>query len=802
MGARRRWAVILAGMWLGSGALSGSPLGSEGGPYYRGSPDECCPTEEARRATQTDFREEIPLDIGAGGAILFTLGVHVEPHREYLDPARYDLDRSRLVRLAEIVERHGGRLVIQVQRPFTEVAHRRGDTLLADLARRGHEIALHYHEDFHLPNASARSVSDWVSALGREIALSEALSGQRVTTWSGGNLYPGMFAAASAVGLEANINYKDPTTQGIPAAFMVVNPWRPAGAASVTERVSPDPAGRIVYVPSGIWPAHCPGAEGVPKPYTYRAFDYVTVALRNSLHAADPRKVNTFLATVHPGDFLVPADDEAEFAVWEAWLNRILDPLVASGRVRWATVAEMAEVFRTWESEHGSACAPSATGVPVERQPVSGGWTTVAWVASEAAPDQGIVVRLTYPDRPRYKAGTAAVVEVVGGDSAGSVDLPARPGADPYVAQGLVHVQFAFPGGGRPPLASGGTYDQRGLDSLRALRDVVRFLRGEGRTRNGCAVADLVPYPIHQVGVVGLSNGGNTAVVALGLFGAEMAVDWYVGWENPAGVQFTTVDLGARDRANPAYVPGSGRLSADGAQCEVDYTRLRWDPAAHAPGGSPRGNIGQGVLYHDLNANGRYDPSDYALGAYAGTFSGRTKLVFSPHALEAAVGRGLLDPWPSDVATLDETRAFWAIRDMSRFYALVAAAHPRLRVIVIGSEQDHVQGTADHPHLVLQYQGWQAAGTGWVRLNPDLAYVQALAPGIAAAADNDANTTVTFAHITSLVAGEAVPAPVLQLAAVVELCDRTHTGNWEGNLPTPLVRRPGGTAEGMWGGAP
>jgi len=330
-------------------ALAGFGWGGDQAPYYRGVPEECCTSEEARRSVQDGFRETIPFNIGSGGVVLFAVGVHVEPHLEYFDPIRYELDRARLLRLAEQVERHGGRLVIQLQRPFTEVALRGGDTLLADLAQRGHELALHFHEDFHLPQAHARPISDWVAALRREMDLIEAVSGRRPTTWSGGNLYPQMFQAALAVGLQTNINYKDPRSQAIPTAFLVVSPWRPASSASVDTRAAHDPVGKIVYVPSGLWPAHCPGAEGVPKPYTYRALDYLTVALRNSLSAADPDKVNTFILTVHPGDFLAPADDEAEFAVWEAWLGQVLDPLVRAGRVRWATVAEMVEAYCAWE---------------------------------------------------------------------------------------------------------------------------------------------------------------------------------------------------------------------------------------------------------------------------------------------------------------------------------------------------------------------------------------------------------------------------------------------------------------------
>ncbi len=429
--------------------------------------------------------------------------------------------------------------------------------------------------------------------------------------------------------------------------------------------------------------------------------------------------------------------------------------------------------------------AGACPAVGPERVP--GGWTVVTWVASDAAPDRGIAVRLTYPDRSRYPGGAPAVVEVPGADSLGSVEFPLRP--DPYIAQGVVHVQFAFPGGGRPPLASGGAYDHRGLGSLQTLRDVVRFLWCEARTTGGCAASDLVPHPILQVGLIGLSNGGNTAVVALGLFGEAMSVDWYVGWENPAGVQFTTVDVGSRQMPNPAYVPGSGRLTADGARCDVDYTRLSWDPTARAGGSGPQGDLGPGVLYHDLDGDGRYGAGDYALGAYVGTFGGEEKRVFSVPALEAAVARGLLAPWPADAATLEEARSFWAIRDMSRHYAAALAGNPDLRGIVVGSVVDHVQGTPDYPHLVLQYRGWQEAGIGWVRLNPDAAYVGALVPGIVGAPDNPAGTEVSYGGISSLLAPESVPDPILQLAAVLELSDRTHARSWSEDLPSVLVRR-------------
>ncbi len=434
-----------------------------------------------------------------------------------------------------------------------------------------------------------------------------------------------------------------------------------------------------------------------------------------------------------------------------------------------------------WADARTARCSQPAI------QPIARGKTFATWIPSEAAPERGIVVRLIYPDRPRYPEGTAAVVEVPGGDSPGGVDLPPRGFTDPFVTQGLIQVKFAFPGGGRPSLASGGTYDHRGLDSLRAVRDVVRFLRGELSEQNGCSINDLLPYEIAQLGLIGPSNGGNTAIVALGLFAEEMDVDWYVGWENPAGTQFATVDLGSRDQSNPAYIPGSCHMTAEGAQCDVDYSQLRFDPQAPQRGHPPQGRGRRGVLYHDLNGNGRYDERDYALGTYVGIFNGEEKLVYSLPGLEAAVERDLFNSWPEGAATAEETRGYWQIRDMSRYYDDVMENRPELRVIVIGSRKDHVQGTPDYPHIALQYQGWQEAGITWVRLNPDAVYVEAAVGRALPVTDNEANMAADYTNIVELVEPEVARDEDLRLAAALELSDRMYSNTWSANLDKKLL---------------
>ncbi len=317
--------------------------------YYEGTDDECWHKEDFP-SHQPWFEETIPPHVGSTTTPLyFGMGVHVEPMAEYMDDFVYQRDRERLRRLAEIVAEHGGVLTIQTQTPFDDKAQQLDDAIFADLAAQGHEIALHFHEDAHIPNADDQPVEVWVTTLGEEIDLIEELSGTEVRTWSGGNIYDHLYEAAEAVGLEVNINYKNRFTQQSDERFTILTPWRPAGATSMEERTTHDPNRAVIYIPSGVFPAHCDKLEAFPRPYCHEAFDYVTVALRNSLDAVTEGQVNAFYGTLHPGDFFGPGSDEEKLQVWDEWLTAVVDPLVADGRIQWATMSNIADAFVAWE---------------------------------------------------------------------------------------------------------------------------------------------------------------------------------------------------------------------------------------------------------------------------------------------------------------------------------------------------------------------------------------------------------------------------------------------------------------------
>jgi hypothetical protein len=66
--------------------------------------------------------------------------------------------------------------------------------------------------------------------------------------------------------------------------------------------------------------------------------------LEASLAALRPDRVNVYHFTVHPGEF--------DPALVDRFLTDVVDPLVAQGRVRWATFSEMTDAFIEWEREH------------------------------------------------------------------------------------------------------------------------------------------------------------------------------------------------------------------------------------------------------------------------------------------------------------------------------------------------------------------------------------------------------------------------------------------------------------------
>ena len=301
--------------------------------------------------------------------LLFSIGMHVEPYGEsmqgfvannkgdYNEPAFFKLHSGYINNVAEIVTSHDGVMTIQVQSPFTEVVAQSNSTLLKDLAAMGFEIALHFHEDAHLGKKSASlSVEKWCEVMRDEITMIKIASGvDEVNYWSGGNLYPRIYQAAACAGLSVHSDWKSPETQTTDMSLLGINPWRPSGGTEGDDfiRISThDPMGKVTFLPEGqfdrenIMAIKQSEAAGGDEAY----FAYLEQSLMNSLAAASADKVNVFHFTVHPAEFR--GDPTAPFAIIDRFLTEVIDPLVASGEVQWATFSQMAEAYQAWELQN------------------------------------------------------------------------------------------------------------------------------------------------------------------------------------------------------------------------------------------------------------------------------------------------------------------------------------------------------------------------------------------------------------------------------------------------------------------
>lgn len=331
----------------------------------------CSPVDEpgGGGATATPAPAETPL--------LFGIGMHIEPvgataqmagspgvSAGYNTAQAFGRAVEDIQAVVDIVEAHEGRLTIQSQSPFSTTAVREGSTALADWEEAGHEIGLHFHEDAHLGKETASlPVERWCEVMREEVGFLREAGVEQVAYWSGGNLYPDLLEAAECAGLSVNSDWKNPATQQTAPELAGTVPWRPAGGTDgtdVTAFATHDPEGAIVFLPEGAYD-RTDYASGRREMTDEEYFAYLEASLLASIDAAEAGKVNVFHFTVHPGEFRGEARDP--FGVIERFLAEVVDPLVAEGKVEWATFSEMAAAFEEWEAANPGVAPRAGTNV-------------------------------------------------------------------------------------------------------------------------------------------------------------------------------------------------------------------------------------------------------------------------------------------------------------------------------------------------------------------------------------------------------------------------------------------------------
>lgn len=412
-------------------------------------------------------------------------------------------------------------------------------------------------------------------------------------------------------------------------------------------------------------------------------------------------------------------------------------------------------------------------------------------IPSEAGGEYGITVSVIRPPFERFSDGAPVVVYIQGGTKGNGLNLMGVK----LEQQGFIEICFNFPGSGYFEEKSGGIYDLRGPECLKALRDVIRFALGELSDKNGQQLSDIT-FPIKplytNVGLIGLSHGGNSTISVAGVHGAEInSLAWIVNYESPVGDGMPDTEAGSNGsrwnpEVNPAYDPDTG---------EFDLSVLAYDDTVSINFHHAFQHLGEirGGFYFDINQNGTVEfGTDYVVSPFIYEIGETYQTYYSVRITEAATNQNLFpnNP-PPHLTTLEQTVEFWHWRDGANWFEQAVQNIPNLMFIVEGSETDHVQSAPDHPHVLIQYQGFLEAGCRFVRLNPDRAYVEFIhkrpAPD---ATDNDAFTS--YDHQTIRTALEPTrqggyPIGITVAAAACELADRTKYGNLEPQIDNVIT---------------
>ncbi|MCX6908087.1 MAG: hypothetical protein NTY01_08595 [Verrucomicrobia bacterium] len=511
--------------------------------------------------------------------LLFCIGVHVEPMGATPSalvgdgarrlPPRPGPDYNRepffrrhvadLQALAAIAEKHGGKMTVQAQTPFTSMSVKTGERILAGFEKRGHEIALHFHEDTHLGrNGGSLPAGTWTAVMKEEIEWIKKAGATRVRYWSGGNLYLKVLNAAAGAGLDVMSDHKNPRVQRTFPELLSIHPWRPAGgptADDIAAFAKHDPTGKIIYLPDGIFTRtdfnSMRRTEFAGSDAKY--FDFLADSLRASLKAARADRVNVFHITVHAGEFRGGPDAEKPFGVIDRWLTDAVDPLVKAGKVKWATFSEMADAFCAWENKNPGVDPRAAAKVVTApastvAEPPKGGtpnqFSRRDLAVTNPTSDARLWAQAVFPADASAQKRYPAVVFVHGGMSYGSQPMHAME-AEGIARAGFVVVNFDPDGRGK----SEGWENWNGKVHQDGLHAVLK------------AVAALDIVDASNVGVVSSSLGLAMAAGTLGRYPNDPPVKYFIDIEGPTDRFYITKNDD----------PGFGRLFGGRTTADADW---------------------------------------------------------------------------------------------------------------------------------------------------------------------------------------------------------------------------------------
>ena len=407
---------------------------------------------------------------------------------------------------------------------------------------------------------------------------------------------------------------------------------------------------------------------------------------------------------------------------------------------------------------------------------------------SDSTGNGTIAVRIYEPvNGIRYKDGASIIIYVPGADTTGGL-------GNTFPATNIIIIHFLFPGGFDPlsGRSSNGVYDHRGLNCIKALRDVILYAAGKLTDSRGYRIDDVLSIPIlhDNIGLIGLSNGGNIVISVAALYGDELEgyLRYIIQWESPVSSQIATVDLGPiRHNCSPNNFVNPRYLGYNPMVLPVDYHDLRYNKNSMASVFHDGNNDScyttvidprTGLPTPDLNLNGILElDEDFPLSAY----TDGEKDVYSRPVTHALLENNVFnDSWPEDIATVEEADRYWDLREAVYLYSDAIRNIPDLKGMILTSVKDHVQSAPDKPHIHQAFDGWNSNNV-WVKINPDPKYMVEVDHSLIGRSDlpsNRHNIPPDNWLIYNYCIPEDIPDRIYQLAAILEMSDRVYYNRW------------------------
>ncbi len=400
----------------------------------------------------------------------------------------------------------------------------------------------------------------------------------------------------------------------------------------------------------------------------------------------------------------------------------------------------------------------------------------------------GLFVRLSVPyttNTPqRYSCGAPIVIYVNGGfGSSGSL------GSMFTMSNfGFIVCEFNFPGGGTGISKSGGVFDNRGANSMKAIHDVIKYCLGLSVDKNGKYLHEITGAitPLYNnVGVIGGSNGGCNLLAALGLHSNDLStLAWISFFESPIGDGLLTADPGKPYGhsvlmfQNPGYNDSTNTF---------DWTKFKYSSnyvlkiSGH--------DTTKGQFYFDLNGNNIFEPGiDYDIVGRTNTpYDKRT--YYSQQIVQHAYQMGyypIANPLSVHFADSTQTKSYWNLRNGDKWIQEFMPHIPNLKVLfMVRDDSDHITSAKNHPEVLNTWNKFSENGCTWFRVNSDKSYIENVTgQTLPTAPDNDANVVLNSLNIRSMV----MPGNIFSnrymnhYACSEEMADRVMNNNWSLNL--------------------